>query len=112
MARIFSFLHIILALSFFTPLTAKRGAFKYKERPQRHIEKVLTGENVVIFIHGTIIPLISPLNYRALHQKGLIPFAHCSRRDQLIADTLKRRQINSLPRPQKHLLNVLLVYTF
>ncbi len=88
MARITYLLHLILLLNFFAPLSAKRCPLKYKQLPVHSVEKALKGDNVVIFIHGTVIPLISPMNYRASHQKGLIPFAHCSRRDKLIAETL------------------------
>ena len=88
MIRISSLFCLISLLHFFTPLDAKRAPLKYKQQPVQHIEKTLQGDNVVIFIHGTVIPLISPLNYRGSQQKGLISFVHCARRDKLIAETL------------------------
>ncbi|MBA2307671.1 hypothetical protein H0W26_06095, partial [Candidatus Dependentiae bacterium] len=90
MKRISYLFFISILCCFFTPLSAKRCPLKYKQHPIQHIERSLTGDNVVIFIHGTVIPLISPLTYRAVNQKGLIPFAHCAKRDQLIAETLMK----------------------
>ena len=90
MARISFLLYIFFLLDFFQPLHARRCPLKYKNIPAKPVEKALKGENVVIFIHGTVIPLISPLTYRTVHQRGLIPFAHCSKRDKLIAETLTK----------------------
>lgn len=90
MARITYLLSFICIVTFANWVSARRCPFKYKQRPLQQIEKVIKGETAVIFIHGTVIPLLSPINYRAPHQKGLVPYIHCAKRDQLIGETLMK----------------------
>ena len=87
-------------------LQAKRCPLKYKQRAPRQIEKDVKGESAVIFIHGTVIPLLSPLTYRVGDQKGLVPYAHCAKRDQLIGEALMKAS------PQQHLTSNFYVYSW
>ncbi|MBA3751720.1 hypothetical protein H0X06_02900 [Candidatus Dependentiae bacterium] len=104
MARIISLVNFFFLVTLFAPLIAKRCPLKYKQRTLQLINNELKGDSVVIFIHGTVIPLISPLNYRTTQQRGLIPFIHCARRDQIIAETLTKTS------PQEYQTHQFFVY--